>query len=115
MKEFTPLSEKEMDAVMKVAEILKGEDQIPCTACRYCVDGCPKHILIPDLFACRNAKKRFGDWNSNFYYSVCTSDGHGKASDCIGCQKCAKSCPQHLEIPELLKEVAEIFEPKPEQ
>ncbi len=116
MKDFKPLDEKEMDAVMQVAKILAGEDQIPCTACRYCVAGCPKHILIPDLFACRNTKKRWpGEWNSNFYYGVSTSDGHGKASDCIGCRKCARVCPQHLDIPELLKEVAEIYEKPAEQ
>lgn len=112
MKDFEPLSEKEREAVDKVADIMRSLDSVPCTACRYCVEGCPKHIMIPDLFACRNAKKVFGDWNSDVYYSVHTGDGHGKASDCIKCRKCEKACPQHLPIPELLEEVAGIFEQK---
>ena len=29
---------------------------------------------------------------------------------CIGCGKCEHSCPQHLPIRELLKEVAKTFE-----
>lgn len=83
---------------------------IPCTACRYCTDGCPKHILIPDLFSCMNAKQLYRDWNSDYYYNEVYTKNHGKASDCIGCGKCEKSCPQHLPIRELLKETAKTFE-----
>lgn len=110
MKDFQPLSTKEREAVDKAADILRHLDSIPCTACRYCVDGCPQHILIPDLFACRNAKKVFKDWNSDFYYGVYTGEGHGKAKDCIKCRKCVRSCPQHLEIPELLEEVSALYD-----
>ena len=52
MQNFTPLSNEEMTAIGKVRAILRGLDLIPCTACRYCVDGCPQKIAIPDLFAC---------------------------------------------------------------
>ena len=108
MKDFVPLCEKEMKALEEVRGIFKGLDTIPCTACRYCVAGCPKGILIPDLFACYNAKKQFGDWNSDYYYGVHTKTA--KASDCIECGKCEFSCPQNLEIRKLLKSVAKEFE-----
>lgn len=110
MKDFTPLSDKELDAVEKVCKILRSRHIIPCTSCRYCVDGCPKHILIPDAFSCLNAKQSEHDWNSAVYYdNICLKNG-GRASDCIGCGKCERSCPQHLPIRELLKKVAETFE-----
>ena len=109
MKDFIPLTHEELDAVAKVRDIFKKQETIPCTACRYCTDSCPKQIPIPDLFSCMNAKKQYKDWNSDFYYMVHTDKG-GKASDCIGCGKCESSCPQHLQVRDLLREVAAVFE-----
>lgn len=117
MKEFQPLNAKEKDAVAKVVEVFHGLDMISCTACHYCVDEnhCPKHIRIPDVFACLNSKKAFNDWNMDFFYSsVLTANGSGKASECIGCGGCERVCPQHLEIRKLLGDVAATFEKKAE-
>lgn len=117
MKEFQPLNAKEKDAVAKVVEVFHGLDMIPCTACHYCVDEnhCPKHIRIPDVFACLNSKKAFNDWNMDIYYSsVLTANGSGKASECIGCGGCERVCPQHLEIRKLLGDAAATFEKKAE-
>ncbi len=114
MKDFVPLSKEEHEAIVKVREIFRKQGLIPCTACHYCTEGCPKKILIPDLFSCMNAKKTFGDWNSDFYYGVFTKN-NGKASDCIKCGKCEHACPQHLEIRKLLESVAETFEKKEEE
>lgn len=110
MKDFKPLNEEEKQAIAKVCDVIRSTHLIPCTACRYCTDGCPKHILIPDLFSCMNAKQLYRDWNSDYYYNEVYTKNHGKASDCIGCGKCEKSCPQHLPIRELLKETAKTFE-----
>lgn len=110
MKEFKPLSAAETDAVRRVVEIMRSQQFIPCTACRYCIDGCPKHISIPDLFSCMNAKKQHKDWNSDFYYNEVYTKNNGKASDCIKCGRCEEACPQHLEIRKLLEMVAEQFE-----
>ena len=110
MKEFQPLNETEREAVHKVADIFHQKHMIPCTACRYCVEGCPKKISIPDLFSCMNAKMVFHDWNADYYYNVVHTANRGKASDCVKCGKCEKVCPQHLKIRDLLEEVAKEFE-----
>ena len=107
MTDFRPLDEREQQAVAKVCAILKNDDLIPCTACRYCTDGCPMGIDIPALFSCMNSRRiHKTTWNSAHYYSTV----RGKASDCIGCGACENVCPQHLPIRELLAEVAREFE-----
>ena len=109
MQDFKPFTEEEYEAVREVCKIMNAQNLIPCTACRYCVDGCPKNIPIPELFACMNDKKQFKNWNASYYYNEVHSK-NGKASDCIQCGKCEMACPQHLEIRKLLKDVAKEFE-----
>lgn len=109
MKVFHPLCEEEYKRIDEVKAILRQQNMIACTACQYCVEGCPRHILIPDLFACLNAKTVHNDPNAAFYYDVHTAS-HGKASECIACRQCERACPQHLPIVSYLKKVTETFE-----
>ena len=109
MEDFKPLTDEEKKVCLEVATILKNLGGIPCTGCRYCVDGCPMNIKIPDLFACYNSKKQFNDWNSQMYYGIHTKD-NGCASECIKCGQCESVCPQHLPIRDLLEKVSETFD-----
>lgn len=108
MQEFKPLSGQEEQLVEEAVKIIKSMDVIPCTACRYCVDGCPKKIAIPEYFACYNAEKKGEDGQSEAYQEV--AGKNGKASECISCKKCEKICPQHIQITKWLREVADVFE-----
>ena len=110
MQDFQPLNETEQAAVDQVLTIFRNLGTIPCTACRYCVDGCPQGIAIPDLFACLNAKKLFQNWNTAYYYEdIITKDGT-RAKDCVGCGACEAICPQHLPIREYMKLVSQEFD-----
>lgn len=111
MKDFQPLSEAEQQGIQKVVEELKKLPTIPCTKCRYCVEGCPKKILIPDIFSAYNNTIQFGSNPITLRgYAQAVAGEHGKPSDCVKCGKCEKQCPQHLEIRELLTKMTETFE-----
>lgn len=109
MKQFKPLDDSEKTAVEAVRNAIRAKNAIACTSCRYCVDGCPKNIPIPDLFDCMNKKKVYCNAGSDELYKL-RVENKGKASDCIKCGKCEKSCPQHLPIRELLENVTREFE-----
>lgn len=103
MKDFKPLTNYEKQELFKVAEVIKENKLIPCTGCRYCVDGCPKQIKIPDMFSILNTKILNKNYNPNAYKELTVSSG--LASDCIKCGLCEKECPQNLPIRELLEKV----------
>ena len=110
MQNFKPLNEQELAAIAQVQQSFRSRHLIPCTACRYCVDGCPQRIAIPDLFSLMNTWKLHHNHNAIYYYdSVYTAPG-SRASDCVRCGKCEAACPQHLPIRELLEQVAAELE-----
>ncbi len=102
MRHFQPLTQEEMGVIDRVRTIYQGLHRIPCTACRYCTDGCPAGIPIPDVFAAFNAKMEKKEETA---YAALEHN----ASDCLKCGKCEKICPQKLHIRELLEAVAKAF------
>lgn len=110
-EQFEPLTDDERRAIDEVTQALLSADTIPCTSCRYCVAGCPKHIAIPDVFKSYNMIQTYGEHSRpHLYYTEILAQGNGHASDCIGCRRCEAACPQHLEIVSLLKKVSAVLD-----
>ena len=107
MSDFQPVTAAEEAALVRAREVILKQETIPCTACRYCTDGCPQQIPIPDIFRLYNRKKTYLE--PGWGYGSLTKD-KGKASDCVGCGQCEQICPQKLEIRRLLQDAAAIFE-----
>ena len=104
MKDFRPLSAREQQLITQLRTFYQTRHRIPCTACRYCVDGCPAAIPIPDIFALINQKHAGEGRTETDYHALSV-----RADACLMCGKCEKECPQHLQIRQLLKEVAKAF------
>lgn len=110
MKNFKPLSAEEEKIIGKVQEALGGIPSIPCTSCHYCTAGCPKHIPIPEIFAARNKQlvwEKIEEGKNNYAQAT---EKAGKASQCIACGQCERTCPQQIHVIERLKECAAVFE-----
>lgn len=105
MQDFQPLNEAELEIIDQVRMKYQEMRRIPCTGCRYCVDGCPAGILIPDLFNCLNQLRQNQGNPEKDYEKM-----ENKASACLGCGQCEAICPQELHIRDLLKTVADEFE-----
>ena len=110
MKDFKPLNEDEQRIIQEAQRILGHSSTIPCTACHYCVEGCPQNIKIPDIFSAMNKQLGNGQTDeAQKAYAEAAADG-SPASECIGCKQCERACPQHLKITEYLKQAEEMFE-----
>ena len=80
-------------------------DIVPCTACRYCCEGCPKGLDIPSLLSVYNEIRVTPTVNAAMRVEFLPEEK--KPTACIACGKCARSCPQNIDIPKVLKELAE--------
>ena len=110
MKDFKPLNEEEQKIIQEAQRILGHSSTIPCTACHYCVEGCPKQIRIPDIFSAMNKQLGNGQKEEALAaYREAAGEGH-RASDCIKCRQCERACPQHLTITDYLEQAAEMLE-----
>ena len=105
---FVPLTKGEIEATEDLRQTIRKINQIQCTKCEYCVDGCPAAIKIPYVFAPYNdyiaAKSTRREAKQNL------PDGSALPSACIKCGACEEICPQNLPIRKLLEQVASTLE-----
>ncbi len=98
------LSEKEMDALLKVADGMLN-DTLPCTSCHYCVSHCPKGLDIPRLIDLYNEHSfTGGGFLAPMALMAIPKKKHPTA--CIGCRSCEAVCPQQIKISEAMSDFA---------
>ncbi|MBQ9505402.1 MAG: aldo/keto reductase [Lachnospiraceae bacterium] len=105
-----PLSDKEMKAVLDIADEMQGRKQVPCTACHYCVSHCPQGLDIPHLLSLYNEHMITLE-HSNMAFiapmALAALPDDKKPSACLHCRSCEQVCPQQIKISEAMTAFAE--------
>lgn len=108
-KYVNPLTETEVNTLMEIAEGMK--DSVPCTACGYCKDGCPKSINIPLMIELLNEMRVSPSTNASMRIEFLPEDN--KPSACINCGNCVSICPQNIDVPKHLAQLSEYVDKLP--
>ncbi|MBO6154500.1 MAG: aldo/keto reductase [Lachnospiraceae bacterium] len=105
------LSDADLKMINRVLLEINKRTKVGCTGCRYCMP-CPQGVDIPGSFAAYNRKYSEGYIAAEKEYLMTTALRADAtcASKCIGCGKCEKHCPQHIEIRKELKNVRKSLE-----
>ena len=98
-RSIQPLCQEEFAIADELRMLVRKQETIPCTNCRYCTDGCPQGIPIPEIFAAYNARKLLRPYD-------CDVSG---VANCVDCGACEALCPQNIEIRKLLKRSAQVL------
>lgn len=113
LKTFSPfraLSDSEQKTIAAAKGVYDKSLAIPCTSCQYC-QPCPVGIEIPRIFGLYNQYKINGNgWSFRNGYNAIPKEA--QAHECIGCRSCVKKCPQHIDIPTKLQEIAAVIKNK---
>ena len=104
---FKPLSDKEQEVLASAIATYNSSGAISCTYCQYCT-GCPVGIDIPKNFNIYNQYKA-DNKKENFIAAYESIKAENRADKCVSCGICKSKCPQKLDIPVLLKDVAELY------
>ena len=95
----------------QVVAAINAKMKVGCTGCGYCMP-CPKGVDIPGTFAAYNRRYTEGKFAGLKEYFMCTTlrTNSTAASNCIGCGKCEKHCPQGIAIRAELKNASKALE-----
>ncbi len=105
------LTDEDEEMLREVVKAINEKMKVGCTGCGYCMP-CPKNVDIPLAFSAYNRKFQEGKLPALIEYFMCTAlrKNSTAASNCIGCGKCEKHCPQGIEIRKELGNVKKEFE-----
>ena len=104
-------TQADQDLLHEVIKAFNAKVKVGCTGCGYCMP-CPKGVDIPGTFNAYNRRFQDGWFQALREYFMCTAfrQKSAAASNCVGCGKCEKHCPQGIEIRKHLKDAQKKLE-----
>jgi predicted aldo/keto reductase-like oxidoreductase len=99
------MTDAELEATARVADMINKAMKVPCTGCEYCMP-CPVNVDIPTAFRYYNGDVFGRRMGVRMRYALDAGVLPVKpafASNCVECGKCKEHCPQHIDIPSELK------------
>ncbi len=109
--EIGELGREEEQMLSRVVAAINANMKAGCTGCGYCMP-CPKGVDIPGAFAAYNrmaSEGKIAGIKEHFMCSAARKDSTA-VSNCIGCGKCEKHCPQGISIRQELKNAGKALE-----
>ena len=109
--EVGELTEADEAMLQQVVKAINAGMKVGCTACAYCMP-CPKGVNIPGTFAAYNriySESKFAGMKEYFMSNALRKEPT-LASQCVGCGKCEKHCPQGIAIRQELKNAQKELE-----
>jgi len=104
---LVPLSDEERKVIAQALAAYRKSGAVPCTACRYC-SPCPFGVDIPRNLALLNqVKGGLPLFHAKLVYDAMKEDS--RASSCVACGACKRKCPQSIDIPKHMAEIAATF------
>ena len=105
------LTSDDEDMLRRVVKAINSKMKVECTGCGYCMP-CPNNVDIPGTFAAYNRKFQEGSYSAFIEYLMCTAlrKNSTAASNCSGCGKCEKHCPQNIRIRDKIREAGKSLE-----
>ena len=104
-----PLTQRERNLLLDIAEGMVKKIALPCTACRYCVGHCPQKLEIPNLLKLYN-EHCFTVNAGRFAFiapmALSSMPEDKRPAACLGCKSCEAVCPQNIRISEALADFA---------
>jgi len=104
VKERQPLSADDKALLLEASALLYKSIGAPCTLCRYC--NCPQGLDIPYILTLYNDYKTGGEWRLKRLFAF---PPEHRPEACTGCKACVTQCPQNLDMPKFMAEIAEVM------
>ncbi len=104
-----PLNAEEKELLSSAVESM--HKIVPCTACRYCCDGCPAGLDIPVLISAYNDLSLQFSFTPVMRLEALPEDKMPSA--CLQCGACSGICPQKIDVPEVMSKLSALYDESP--